>query len=103
MKRASIIVVAAFAACFAAGLAHAQDVTANQAFIQSLGQADPDLADYLALANHSLTLRCGRAPSVRYLRKIAQDHVPTIVPDGHASDRAQVATLSCDGQPDAAN
>jgi hypothetical protein len=104
MKRASIVVVAAFVACFApVGPAYAQDDTANQAFIQSLGQADPDLADYLALANHSLTLRCGRAPSVRYLRKIAQDHVPTIVPDGHASDRAQVATLSCDGQPDAAN
>jgi hypothetical protein len=103
MKRASIFVVGAFASCFAAGVVHAQDNTANQAFIQSLGQADPDLADYLALANHSLTLRCGRAPSVRYLRQIAQDRVPTIVPDGHASDRAQIATLSCEGQPDAGN
>lgn len=103
MKKASTVVVAALAAFFAAGPGYAQDDTGNQAFIQSLGQTNPDLADYLALANHSLTLRCGRAPSVRYLRKIAQDHVPTIVPDGHVSDRAQVAALSCDGQPDAAD
>ena len=104
MKTTLIVFAAAFAACFApVGCAYAQDDTANRAFIQSLGQVYPDTANYLALANHSLAVRCGRPPTVRYLRKIAQDHVPTIVPDGHASERARVADLSCEGQPDAAN
>lgn len=102
MKMRSLLFTAAFVAGLVpATCALAQDEAGNEMFLQSLQQSDPASAEYLTLANHSLTLRCGRAPTIAYLRKIDQAHVPTIVPDGHASDLAQIAALSCEEQPHA--